>query len=168
MSSTITRTSSPQSVLGFTHQALSNLKESRDLLDDYVQRKKSQIDFIQAQNETMHQTKHEEIQEKLKELKKIQRRRGWKGDGDGDGDGDASEEQDSSEGIRQQLDAFKAKQMEVERELANFHLEKKNVSKLLAGQLHACTYFYRRVSYTLYTILSASTQCIVHSSHCIV
>ena len=130
-----TRTSSPHTVLGFTHQALSKLKESRDLLDDYVQRKTSQIDSIQAQNETIHRMKHEEIQEKLKELKKIQRRLGWKGDGDGD----ASEEQDSSEGIRQQQDALKVKQMEVERELANFHLEKKNVTKLLAGELRVLT-----------------------------
>lgn len=136
MSMSSTRTSSPHTVLGFTHQALSKLKESRDLLDDYVQRKTSQIDSIQAQNETMHRIKHEEIQEKLKELKKIQRRLGWKGDGDGD----ASEEQDSSEGIRQQQDALKVKQMEVERELANFHLEKKNVTKLLAGELRVLTF----------------------------
>ena len=136
MSMSSTRTSSPHTVLGFTHQALSKFKESRDRLDNYVQRKTSQIDSIQAQNETMHRTKHEEIQEKLKELKKIQRRLGWKGDGDGD----ASEGQDSSEGIRQQQDVLKAKQMEVERELANFHLEKKNVSKLLAGELCVLTF----------------------------
>jgi len=118
MTASTARPRSPQTVLGFTHTALSKLKESRELLDQYVQHRTSAIDSIQKQKQITFDEQHAGIDLKLKELKKIQRQRGCN-------DG-------SEEGIQQQQQALREKQHDVERELANFHLENKNISKLVA------------------------------------
>lgn len=124
------RPSSPQSVLGFSHAALSKLKESRILLENYVAEQKSKIDSIQAHNQRVYQEKREEIQRKLDELRRIQCQRGLQQSSKNNGQDESEDEL----GIKQRLEKLQEKQMEVERELANLHLEKKQVCKQLLGE----------------------------------
>jgi|AntRauTorckE5430_2_1112549.scaffolds.fasta_scaffold16407_2 hypothetical protein len=134
MTAATSRSIPPQSVLGFTHTALSKLKGSRELLLQYVQHKTSEIDSIQKQNEISFEKQQQEIRLKLTELKRIQRQRGCnRNDANAD---DGTE----VEGIQQQQEALREKQHDVERELANFHLENKNVSKMLLGECHYLQY----------------------------
>lgn len=135
---TIPRPTSPQSVLGFSHAALAKLKESRSLLERYAAEQKSKIDSIQAHNETLYREKCDQIQRKVEEFKSIQRQRGLKYSQEKQQQ-DSKEEEGNIEsedvGIKQKLQKLQEKQMEVERELANLHLEKKQVCKsLLAAQ----------------------------------
>jgi hypothetical protein len=129
--STITRPISPQSVLGFSHAALAKLKESRSLLENYVSEQTTKLDSIQADNQSVYQKKCDEIQQKMNELKRIQRQRGVQQQSN---DGECDDDDGHEMGIQHRLKKMQEKQMEVERELANLHLEKKQVSKKLLGE----------------------------------
>jgi len=56
-------------------------------------------------------------------------------DVDADGDGDGGKEDRYWDGIVQQKECLAERQMEVERQLANLHLEKKTVQKSLQCEL---------------------------------
>lgn len=112
------------SPLGFTHNALSQLKKSRQLFDNYVAKQTAEINQIQSQKKFIYKQQCEQIKEKIQELQQIQRHRGV-----------ASEESDS-DGIQQCLNVLQAKQIELERELANLHLEKKGLQKSLNGEYY--------------------------------
>ena len=136
---TITETET-NNVLGYTRNAIQKLNESRSLLDQYVQHQKSKIDDLRQRNQLVHAQENEKIQSSLKVLKTIQRQRGVVDDctdvdGDGDGGNDGGKEDRYLDGIVQQKEILAERQMEVERQLANLHLEKKNVQKSLQCEL---------------------------------
>jgi hypothetical protein len=157
---TITETET-NDVLGYTRNAIQKLNESRSLLDQYVQHQKSKIDDLRQRNQLVHAQETEKVQSSLKVLKTIQRQRGVVDDGtdvDGDGDGDGGKEDRYLDGIVQQKESLAERQMEVERQLANLHLEKKTVQKSLQCELffQYCVQCSVSIFIILFNVLNSS------------
>ncbi len=135
----MTEVSAAASFLGYTHNAIKKLNESRAMLDRYVQHQTSRIDAIHEQNQSTLNQQNDRIQSSLSKLKSIQRQRGVSASGVSHGEGLSSPSTDKENtndvnGIVQQQKSLAERQMEVERQLANLHLEQKEVQKSLKGK----------------------------------
>ena len=125
-----------RSVLGFTKNALQKLNQERSLLDQYVQHQKAKIDALHESNATAYNQENDRIKSSMDTLKMIQRKIG-----DVDGD-DNEKKNDNGDGIVQQKQSLAQKQIEVESQLANLHLEQKEVKMNLNGEF----YIYRYIT----------------------
>ena len=71
----------------------------------------------------------------MNELKSIQRQRGIGIDKENEGaDADGNDHELNVNGVAQQKKSYAEKQIEVERQLANLHLEQKETQKTLVGK----------------------------------
>ena len=121
-----------RSVLGFTKNALQKINQERDLLDQYVQHQKAKIDALHESNATAYNQENDRIKSSMDTLKMIQRKIG----------DDNEKKNGNGDGIVQQKQSLAQKQIEVESQLANLHLEQKEVKKNLNGEF----YIYRYIT----------------------
>ena len=164
-------------VLGFTKNALQKLYQERTLLDQYVRQQKAKIDALHESNTTAFNQEKNRIKSSLDTLKMIQRKIGDdKVDGDGDDNG---KENSNGDGIVQQKQSLAEKQIEVERQLANLHLEQKEVKKCLNGEfiilpvlvhvlvvfrICTCTWYKRFFIYTIHAQCKITDILIIYRS----
>ena len=153
----MTTVTATASVLGYTQNAIKKLNESRALLDQYVQHQTSKIDAIHQRNQLAYNQETNRIKSSMDSLKNIQQQRGHAG---AEGDGSEEDKENSVNGIVQQQKSLAERQMDMERQLANLHLEQKGVQKSLNGEYP--------VQYCLYDTISFMTMNSCNISHTII
>lgn len=153
----MTTVTATASVLGYTQNAIKKLNESRALLDQYVQHQTSKIDAIHQRNQLAYNQETNRIKSSMDSLKNIQQQRGH---ADAEGDGSEEDKENTVNGIVQQQKSLAERQMDMERQLANLHLEQKGVQKSLNGEYP--------VQYCLYDTISFMTMNSCNISHTII
>ncbi len=133
-----------KSVLGFSHNLLRKIDESRTLLDTYLKQQRDAIDEVVRRQMEAREREEEEINDKVNELKDLKDKLGLLEDDatsdtnkDDDGDGvsvNSKRQHKEAKGLNHQDAILKEKLQQMEKEMINCRLELEKAERNVKGK----------------------------------